>query len=150
MSLYNLEFSDSGDSSLGIHIASRLPVNSKTIELLTFTPPIGDSSEGMLVIAYWFFNPHSPRHQVFYPLDMPVICYLRLHDRSSSAKADSLADACRDLDPCVDLPALLVAVFVGALADSGSFPSLRLFAPSLGQRRVLHPYQHHHLVVSSE
>nr|GFC22606.1 hypothetical protein [Tanacetum cinerariifolium] len=44
-----------------------------------------------------------------------------------STKADSLADACRDLDPCVDLPALLVVVSIGALADSGSFPSLCLF-----------------------
>nr|GEW61710.1 hypothetical protein [Tanacetum cinerariifolium] len=40
--LYNLEFSDSDDSSLGIHIASRLPVKSKTVKRLTFTPPVGD------------------------------------------------------------------------------------------------------------
>nr|GFB21007.1 hypothetical protein [Tanacetum cinerariifolium] len=78
MPLYNLEFGDSDDSSLGVHIASRLSVNSKTIELLTFTPRMGDSLEGVLVIAYWFFNPHCPRYQVFYPLDMPVICCLRL------------------------------------------------------------------------
>nr|GEZ84373.1 hypothetical protein [Tanacetum cinerariifolium] len=71
MPLYNLEFSDSDDSSLRIHIASRLSVNSKTVELLKFTPPMGDSPEGMLVIADWFFNPHSLRHQVFYPLDIP-------------------------------------------------------------------------------
>nr|GFC42126.1 hypothetical protein [Tanacetum cinerariifolium] len=83
MPLYNLEFSDIDDSSLGIHIMSKLSVNSKTVELLTFTPSMGDSPEGMLVIAYWFFNPHCPRHQVFYPLDMPVICCLRLRDRSS-------------------------------------------------------------------
>nr|GEU61239.1 hypothetical protein [Tanacetum cinerariifolium] len=83
MPLYNLEFSDNDDSSLRIHIASRLLVNSKTVELLTFTPPMGDSPEGMLVIAYWFFNPHCPRHQVFYPLDMPVIYCLRLRNRSS-------------------------------------------------------------------
>nr|GEX45720.1 hypothetical protein [Tanacetum cinerariifolium] len=50
----------------------------------------------------------------------------------SSAKADSLADACQDLDPVVDLPALLEAVSNGALADSGSLPSLRLFAPWSG------------------
>nr|GEV77289.1 putative ribonuclease H-like domain-containing protein [Tanacetum cinerariifolium] len=74
---------NSDDSSLGIHIASRLPVNSKTIELLTFTPPIRDSPEGMLVIAYWFFNPHCLRHQVFNLLDTPVICCLCLRDRSS-------------------------------------------------------------------
>nr|GFC80978.1 hypothetical protein [Tanacetum cinerariifolium] len=83
MPLYNLEFSDSDDSSFGMHIASRLPVNSKTVGLLTFTPPMGNSPEGVLVIAYWFFNPHSPRHQVFYPLDMPIICCLHLRDRSS-------------------------------------------------------------------
>nr|GEZ80773.1 hypothetical protein [Tanacetum cinerariifolium] len=47
----------------------------------------------------------------------------------SSAKADSLVDACLDLDPIVDLPVLLVAVSDGVLADSGSLPSLRLFDP---------------------
>nr|GEU53412.1 hypothetical protein [Tanacetum cinerariifolium] len=83
ISLKNLEFSNSDDSSLRIHIASRLPVNSKTVELMAFTPPMRDSLEGMLVIAYWFLNPHCPRHQVFNPLDMPVICCLRLDDRSS-------------------------------------------------------------------
>nr|GEY70544.1 hypothetical protein [Tanacetum cinerariifolium] len=77
MALYNLEFSDSDDSTLRIHIASRLSVNSKTVKLLTFMPPMGDSPKGMLVIAYWFFNPHCPGHQVFYPLDMPVICCFR-------------------------------------------------------------------------
>nr|GEV03489.1 hypothetical protein [Tanacetum cinerariifolium] len=83
MPLDNLEFSDSDDSMLRILIASRLPVNSKTVELLTFTPPMGDSPEGMLVVAYWFLNPHCPRHQVFNPLDVHVICCLRLGDRSS-------------------------------------------------------------------
>nr|GEW65230.1 serine/threonine-protein kinase/endoribonuclease IRE1b-like [Tanacetum cinerariifolium] len=50
----------------------------------------------------------------------------------SSAKVDSLADACRDLDTYVDLPALLVAFSFGALADSGSFPSLHLLDPQSG------------------
>nr|GFA55580.1 hypothetical protein [Tanacetum cinerariifolium] len=68
--LDNFEFSDSDDSSLRIHIASRLSVDIKTIELLTFVPPIGYSSEGMLVIAYWFLNPPCPRQQVFDPLDV--------------------------------------------------------------------------------
>nr|GEU49099.1 hypothetical protein [Tanacetum cinerariifolium] len=48
MPLDNLEFSDSDDSSLRIHIASRLPVNSKTVELPTFTPPMGDSQRACL------------------------------------------------------------------------------------------------------
>nr|GFC35085.1 hypothetical protein [Tanacetum cinerariifolium] len=52
MPLGNLEFSDSDDSTLRIHIASRLLVDSKTIELLTFTPPMGYSLKGMLIIAY--------------------------------------------------------------------------------------------------
>nr|GEV97525.1 hypothetical protein [Tanacetum cinerariifolium] len=47
----------------------------------------------------------------------------------SSAVADSLIDVCQDLDPCVDFPVLLVAFSFGALADSGSFPSLRLLDP---------------------
>nr|GFA19621.1 hypothetical protein [Tanacetum cinerariifolium] len=41
----------------------------------------------------------------------------------------SLADVCQDLDHCVDLPVLLVAFSFGALADSGSFPYLRLLDP---------------------
>nr|GFA07678.1 hypothetical protein [Tanacetum cinerariifolium] len=48
---------------------------------------------------------------------------------SSFAKADSLIDACRDLDPVVNLPALLVAVSNEALADSGSLPYLHLLDP---------------------
>nr|GFB71792.1 hypothetical protein [Tanacetum cinerariifolium] len=87
MPLYNLGFSDNDDSSLRIHITSRLPVNSKTIKLLTFTPPLGDFPDGMFVIAYWFYNPHYPRHQVFYLLDMPVICCLRLRDRNRPARS---------------------------------------------------------------
>nr|GFB16820.1 hypothetical protein [Tanacetum cinerariifolium] len=60
--------------------------------------------------------------------------FLRLREpfrmlRSSSAKADSLADACRDLDPVVDLPMLLVAGSNRARVDSGSPPSLRLLDP---------------------
>nr|GFA87792.1 hypothetical protein [Tanacetum cinerariifolium] len=47
----------------------------------------------------------------------------------SSAKADSLAHTCQDLDNVVDLPALLVAGSNGARADSGSVPSLCLFDP---------------------
>nr|GEW37255.1 hypothetical protein [Tanacetum cinerariifolium] len=61
MPFHNLEFRDSNDSSFGIYIMSRLPVNSEIIELLTFMPPMGDSLEGMLVIVYWFLYPHSPR-----------------------------------------------------------------------------------------
>nr|GFC19471.1 hypothetical protein [Tanacetum cinerariifolium]GFC19557.1 hypothetical protein [Tanacetum cinerariifolium] len=49
-----------------------------------------------------------------------------------SAKVDSLADAFRDLDPIVDLPALLVAVSDRALTDLGSLPFLRLFDPRSG------------------
>nr|GEY24531.1 hypothetical protein [Tanacetum cinerariifolium] len=49
--------------------------------------------------------------------------------RGSSAKADSLADTCRDLILVVDMPALLVAVSNEALADSGSLPYLRLLDP---------------------
>nr|GEZ50661.1 hypothetical protein [Tanacetum cinerariifolium] len=83
MPFYNLEFCDSNDSSLGIYIASRFSINSETIELLTFTPPMGDSPEGMLVVVYWFLYPHNPRHQVFNLLDMPVICCLHLRSKSS-------------------------------------------------------------------
>nr|GEX75581.1 hypothetical protein [Tanacetum cinerariifolium] len=82
MPFHNLEFRDSNDSPFGIYIARRFPVNSETVELLTFTPPVRDSPEGVLVLVYWLLYPHSPKHQVFNPLDMPVICYFRLHNRS--------------------------------------------------------------------
>nr|GEX44846.1 hypothetical protein [Tanacetum cinerariifolium] len=83
MPLDNLKFSDNDDSTLRVDIASRLPVDNKTVELLKFAPSVGDSPEGMLVVAYWFLNPHCPRHQVFNPLDVPVICCLCLGDISS-------------------------------------------------------------------
>nr|GEU58070.1 hypothetical protein [Tanacetum cinerariifolium] len=61
--------------------------------------------------------------------DFPPICAaFSLRDKD----ANSLADACRDLVPCVDLPALLVAFSFGVLADSGSFPSLHLLDPRSG------------------
>nr|GEZ64387.1 hypothetical protein [Tanacetum cinerariifolium] len=72
MPFQNLELRDSNDSPLGIYIASRFPVNSETVELLTFTPPVRDSPKGVLVIVYWLLYPHCPGHQVFNPLDMPV------------------------------------------------------------------------------
>nr|GEW71329.1 putative reverse transcriptase domain-containing protein [Tanacetum cinerariifolium] len=92
MPFYNLKLSDIDDSSLRIHILSGLSVDSKTIELLTFTPLMGDSPQGMLVVVYWFLYPHYPRHQVFNPLDMPVICCLSLRNRSSilAARGTSL------------------------------------------------------------
>nr|GFC03512.1 hypothetical protein [Tanacetum cinerariifolium] len=83
MPLDNLKFSDSDDFTLRVDIASRLPVGSKTVELLMFAPPVGDSPKGMVVVAYWFLNPHCPRHQVFNPLDVLVICCLCLGDKSS-------------------------------------------------------------------
>nr|GEY22772.1 hypothetical protein [Tanacetum cinerariifolium] len=44
MPFHNLEFCDSNDSSLGIYITSRFLVNDETVELLTFTPLMGDST----------------------------------------------------------------------------------------------------------
>nr|GEU53351.1 hypothetical protein [Tanacetum cinerariifolium] len=43
----------SNDPPLGVYITSRLPVNSKTIELLTFTSLARNSPKGVLVIVYW-------------------------------------------------------------------------------------------------
>nr|GEU77412.1 hypothetical protein [Tanacetum cinerariifolium] len=106
-----------------ILIASRLPVDSKSVELLTFAPPMRYSPESMLVVAYWFLNPHCARHKVFNPLDVPIVCCLCLGDRNS------LADVCRDLELYVDLPVVMVSFSFRALVDSDSFPSLRLLDP---------------------
>nr|GEU90652.1 ribonuclease H-like domain-containing protein [Tanacetum cinerariifolium] len=73
---------DSDDSTFRVDIASRLPVDSKSIELLSFATLRRDSPESMLVVAYWFLNPHCARHQVFNPLDVPIVCFLCLGDRS--------------------------------------------------------------------
>nr|GEU79057.1 hypothetical protein [Tanacetum cinerariifolium] len=84
---HNLELGDSNDPPLGVYITSRFLVNSETIELLTFTPLVRDSPNGVLVIVYWLLYPHSTRHQVFNPLDIPIICSLRLCYRCSILSA---------------------------------------------------------------
>nr|GEY40172.1 hypothetical protein [Tanacetum cinerariifolium] len=52
-----LKLCDSDDYSFGVDISSRLPVSSKSIELLTFTPPMRDSPECMFVIANRHLTP---------------------------------------------------------------------------------------------
>nr|GFA51158.1 hypothetical protein [Tanacetum cinerariifolium] len=87
MPFYNLEIRDSNDPPLGVYIKSRFLVNSETVELLTFTPPVRDSPKSVLVIVYWLLYPHSTRHQVFNPLDIPIICCLHLCYRCSISAA---------------------------------------------------------------
>nr|GFB10916.1 hypothetical protein [Tanacetum cinerariifolium] len=41
-----------------------------------------DSPESIFIIADRFLTPHCARHQVFNPLDVPIICYLCLGYRS--------------------------------------------------------------------
>nr|GEX31365.1 hypothetical protein [Tanacetum cinerariifolium] len=82
MLFHNLEFRDNNDSPFGINIMSKFLVNSKTVELLTFTPSVRDSPEDVLVIVYWILYPYSLRHQVFNLLDMPVICCLCVRNGS--------------------------------------------------------------------
>nr|GEZ00545.1 hypothetical protein [Tanacetum cinerariifolium] len=68
-SLRLLDPRNNDDSTFRVDIESRLPVDRKSVELLTFVPPMRYSPESMLVVAYWFLNPHCARHQVFNPLD---------------------------------------------------------------------------------
>nr|GFC39263.1 hypothetical protein [Tanacetum cinerariifolium] len=146
---HNLEIGDRNDPPLGVYIESRFPVNSEPIELLTFTPPVRNSPKSVLVIVYRLLLPpddiqaltgcymtpsliHS--WQGLIPITIWSWRFLRQREpfrmlRSSSVKSDSLADACRDLDPVVDQPTLLVAGSNEARADSGSPPSLRLLDP---------------------
>nr|GEV03439.1 hypothetical protein [Tanacetum cinerariifolium] len=57
----NLKFSDNDDSTFGVDISSRLHVDRKSIELLTFAPPMRDSSESIFTIADWCLTPHCVR-----------------------------------------------------------------------------------------
>nr|GEZ30636.1 hypothetical protein [Tanacetum cinerariifolium] len=52
MPFHNIEFGDSDNPPLEVYIESRFPVKREPIELLTFPPPVGNSSKGVLVIAY--------------------------------------------------------------------------------------------------
>nr|GFB11482.1 hypothetical protein [Tanacetum cinerariifolium] len=56
----------------------RLPVNCIPIEPFTFSPPVRNSPEGVLVVVYWLLYPHLTGHQIFDPFDVPIICRLRL------------------------------------------------------------------------
>nr|GFA35144.1 hypothetical protein [Tanacetum cinerariifolium]GFA53994.1 hypothetical protein [Tanacetum cinerariifolium] len=75
---HNLEIGGGNDPPLGVYIESRFSVNGEPVELLTFLPPVRNYPKGVLVIVYRLLYPHSTRHQVFNPLDMPIICSLRL------------------------------------------------------------------------
>nr|GEY97928.1 hypothetical protein [Tanacetum cinerariifolium] len=56
----DLKFGDSDDSTFGVDILSRLPVDCKSIELLTFEPPMRDSSESIFIIADCLIDRLSP------------------------------------------------------------------------------------------
>nr|GEY53938.1 hypothetical protein [Tanacetum cinerariifolium] len=53
-----LKFGDNDDSTFGVDISSRLHVDRKSIELLTFAPPMRDSPESIFIIADWCLTPH--------------------------------------------------------------------------------------------
>nr|GEW84560.1 hypothetical protein [Tanacetum cinerariifolium] len=55
-----------------------LQIRTQSRRTVDVWPPMRDSLEIMLVIAYRFLTPHCARHQVFYPLDVPIICCLCL------------------------------------------------------------------------
>nr|GEW00432.1 hypothetical protein [Tanacetum cinerariifolium] len=71
-----LELCDSDDSSFGVDISSTLPVSSKSIELLTFVPPMRDSPKCMIVVDDRHLTPHSVRDQIFNPFNVSIICSL--------------------------------------------------------------------------
>nr|GEY30599.1 hypothetical protein [Tanacetum cinerariifolium] len=54
---YNLELSDSDDPPLGVYIKRRFSVNCIPIKLLTFSPPVRNSSEGVPVVVYQLLLP---------------------------------------------------------------------------------------------
>nr|GEX17853.1 hypothetical protein [Tanacetum cinerariifolium] len=49
----DLKFGDNDDSTFGVDISSRFPVDRITIKLLTFYPPMRDSSESIFIIVDW-------------------------------------------------------------------------------------------------
>nr|GEX89366.1 hypothetical protein [Tanacetum cinerariifolium] len=58
----DLKLSDSDDSTFGLDISSRFPIDCKSIELLTFEPPMLDSPERLFVIANRYLTPHCTRY----------------------------------------------------------------------------------------
>nr|GEW43892.1 putative reverse transcriptase domain-containing protein [Tanacetum cinerariifolium] len=75
---YTVPHQRSDDSTFGVDISSRFPVDRKSIEVLTFTPPMRDSPKSMFVIANRHLTPHCMRYQVFNPFNVPKICCLDL------------------------------------------------------------------------
>nr|GEU87506.1 hypothetical protein [Tanacetum cinerariifolium] len=61
VSFDNLKFGNSDDSTFGVDISSRLPVDCKSIELLTFVPPMRDSPKSIFIIADRCLTPHCAR-----------------------------------------------------------------------------------------
>nr|GFC87544.1 hypothetical protein [Tanacetum cinerariifolium] len=97
----NLELGDSDDPPLGVYIESRFPVNNEPVELLTFSPPVRNSPKGVLVIVYRLLLPPNDIQALSGCYMTPSSIHRVLQSErctGSSAKADSLADACRDLD----------------------------------------------------
>nr|GEY14831.1 hypothetical protein [Tanacetum cinerariifolium] len=72
----DLKFDDNDDSTFGVDISSRFLVDRKTIELLTFAPPMRDSSEIIFIIADRNLTPHCARllqERIRVPLDSCMI-----------------------------------------------------------------------------
>nr|GEW53888.1 uncharacterized mitochondrial protein AtMg00810-like [Tanacetum cinerariifolium] len=61
MPFNDLKFGDIDDSTFGVDILSIIPVDRKSIELLTFGPSMRDSPESIFVIADWCLTPHFAR-----------------------------------------------------------------------------------------
>nr|GFB00778.1 hypothetical protein [Tanacetum cinerariifolium] len=94
------------------NISSRLLVDRKSVELLTFTPTMRDSTESIFIIADRRLTPHYARYQVFNPLNVPIICCLsskttgkstegsKSHQKtaSESAPADEPMQTTQDLE----------------------------------------------------
>nr|GEV53885.1 hypothetical protein [Tanacetum cinerariifolium] len=93
----DLKFSDSDDSTFGVDISSRLPVDWKTIELLMFTPSMRDSPESIFIIADRYLTPHRARllqERIRAPLDSCMML-------SSARRVDELKLGKLELDKMV-------------------------------------------------
>nr|GEX85184.1 hypothetical protein [Tanacetum cinerariifolium] len=107
----DLKLYDSDDSTFGVDISSRFPIDRKSIELLTFAPPMRDFPESMFVIANQYLTLHCTTMQI---LKVVVDDVIERYNATSSRirllqeRTQALLDSCMILPSARRLDRLIV------------------------------------------